>query len=80
MYQGVKLSWEEFEVVMEFAHEFKVKMFAQGITSLKVVRVHSVSRVLISHPHILYQPLLKVDVSIPWDVCGVGLVLQKSPL
>jgi len=67
--QGAKLSLKGFKVVMEFTHEFLVKVFAQGVTSLKAVKVHDISRVLINHPHILHQPLLKVGGRVPWDVC-----------
>jgi len=53
VHQGAELSLEGFEMVMEFTYEFLVKVLAQEITSLRVVRVHNVSRVLVNHPHIL---------------------------
>jgi len=74
VHQGTELSLEEFEAVMEFAHEFLARVFVQGVTSLEVVKVHNVLRVLVSHPHILRQPFQEVGARVPWDVCGVGLV------
>jgi len=72
--QGMELSLEGFEVVMEFTHEFQAKVFAQGVTSLEAVKICDVSRVLVNHLQSLHQPLLKVGASVPWDVCGVGQV------
>jgi len=70
----MELSLEGFEAVMEFAHEFLVKVFTQGVTSLRMAKVCDVLRVLVNHPHILHQPLLRVGVSVPWNVRGVGWV------
>jgi len=50
--QGAELSLEGFEAVMEFAHKFLAKVFTQGVTSLRAVRVRDVSMVLVNH--ILY--------------------------
>ena len=61
----MELSLERFEVVMEFTHEFLVKVFPQGVRSLKAVKVHNISRILVNHPHILCQQLLKVGVRVP---------------
>ena len=80
----MELSLEEFEAVMEFAHKFQAKVFAQGVTSLEAAIVHDISRVLVNHPQNLRQPLLKVGASVPWDVYGVGqvhlLVYVAEPL
>ena len=51
--QGAELSLEGFKVVMGCAYEFLAKVFTQGVTSLKAVKVCNVLRVLANHPHIL---------------------------
>jgi len=84
VHQGVELFLEGFEAVMEFTHKFQAKVFAEGVTSLEAVRVRDVLRVMVNHPQNLCQPLLKVGVSVPWDVCGIGevhlLVYVTKPL